>query len=499
MMSTYNVPGPSGNHLSCQTFQDVDDNKEQGGQNSRLSEGRKAILPSVANGRSSEDVVSYALTPEIVLRQYGHRLTNMEQKEILNYPEIYFIGLNAKKRPGVPGAPNNNGYDDDQGSYIHVCHDHISYRYELLKVIGKGSFGQVMKAYDHKTRTYVALKIVRNEKRFHRQAQEEIRILENLKMQDRENKMNIVHMFDHFHFRNHICMTFELLSINLYELIKKNKFQGFTLQLVRKFAHSILLCLDGLYKNSIIHCDLKPENILLKQQGRSGAKVIDFGSSCYEHQRVYTYIQSRFYRAPEVILGSRYSLAIDMWSLGCILAELYTGTPLFAGEDEADQLACIMEVLGMPPRSILDISKRTHQFISSRGFPRYCVVTTRPDGQTQLSGGRSSRGKYRGPPGSKDLARTLKNCDDEPFVDFLRRCFEWDPSKRITPAQALHHSWLRRHSSKSHAIHHNVTPHKPSNGSTARLDNSDGSPLSERKHSSATQSIAKPKLTQVES
>ncbi|VEL37572.1 unnamed protein product [Protopolystoma xenopodis] len=77
--------------------------------------------------------------------------------------------------------------------------------------------------------------------------------------------------------------------------------------------------------NNIIHCDLKPENVLLRRPGRSGIKVIDFGSSCYTDQRTYTYIQSRFYRAPEVILGGRYCTAIDMWSLGCILAELITG------------------------------------------------------------------------------------------------------------------------------------------------------------------------------
>lgn len=79
--------------------------------------------------------------------------------------------------------------------------------------------------------------------------------------------------FDYFVFRNHMCIIFELLHINLYELIKKNKFQGFSLQLVRKFAHSLLQCLDALNKFKIIHCDMKPENILLKQQGRSGIKV----------------------------------------------------------------------------------------------------------------------------------------------------------------------------------------------------------------------------------
>lgn len=213
------------------------------------------------------------VTPEQVMKHYVAKLTPYEHQEIFQYPQIYFLGVNAKKRPGNLGNPNNCDYDNEQGSYIHIPHDHIAYRYEVLKVIGKGSFGQVVKAYDHKAHTHVALKIVRNEKRFHRQAQEEIRILEHLRKQDKNNTMNIVHMLDSFTFRNHMCITFELLSINLYELIKKNKFQGFSLQLVRKFCHSLLQCLDALNRNKIIHCDMKPENVLLKQQGRSGLKV----------------------------------------------------------------------------------------------------------------------------------------------------------------------------------------------------------------------------------
>ena len=384
------------------------------------------------------------LTPEQAIKLYGAKLTDYEQQEIHNYPQVYFVGQHAKKRTGAVGGPQNSGYDDESGTYLVSAHDHVLYRYEVLKVLGKGSFGQVLKAYDHKTQTHIALKIVRNEKRFHRQAQEEIKILDHLRRQDKDNTHNIIHMIDHFVFRNHVCITFELLSMNLYELIKKNKFQGFSLALVRKFAHSILQCMDSLYRNRIIHCDLKPENILLKQPGRSGIKVIDFGSSCYEYQRVYTYIQSRFYRAPEVILGGKYGMAIDMWSFGCILAELLTGYPLFPGEDEADQLACMMEVLGMPNNKMVEMSKRARTFFSSKGHPRYCSVNTNPDGSISYSGGRSRRGKYRGPPATKEMSKALKGCDDQLFLDFLQRCLEWDPAMRMTPSQALRHPWLRR-------------------------------------------------------
>uniref|UniRef100_A0A1I8A9R5 Dual specificity tyrosine-phosphorylation-regulated kinase mbk-2 n=2 Tax=Steinernema glaseri TaxID=37863 RepID=A0A1I8A9R5_9BILA len=405
--------------------------------------------PSMANGSSSTGGSNTSsgnkgYRPDDALRTFGSKLTVYEHTEIYNYQRVYFVGSQARKRGGVVGAANNNGYDDENGSYVLVSHDHIAYRYEILKVIGKGSFGQVIKAYDHKYQQYVALKIVRNEKRFHRQAEEEIRILDHLRMQDPDGSRNIIHMLDHFNFRNHKCITFELMYINLYELIKRNKFQGFSLMLVRGFAHSMLLCLELLHRNRLIHCDLKPENVLLKQQGRSGIKVIDFGSSCFAHQRIYTYIQSRFYRAPEVIMGAKYGMPIDMWSLGCILAELLTGYPLLPGEDENDQLALIIELLGMPPTKVIENAKRARNFISSKGYPRYCVVTHMPEGSTVISGGRSKRGKARGPPGSRTWETALKNKGDELFIDFLKRCLDWDPDNRMTPEQALKHPWLRR-------------------------------------------------------
>lgn len=145
-----------------------------------------------------------------------------------------------------------------------------------------------------------------------------------------------------------------------------------------------------------------------------------------------------------MILGAKYGMPIDMWSLGCILAELLTGYALFPGEDENDQLACIIELLGTPPQKLLDQSKRTKNFFSAKGYPRYCSVETLDDGRVILGAGTSRQGKERGPPGSKSLRKALKLCDDPLFMNFLCGCLEWDPEYRMTPAAALKHSWFRR-------------------------------------------------------
>lgn len=414
-----------------------------------LRESHRSESGDVADGSCmSMPSARLPMTPEIALKEYGHKLTHFERKEVREYEDIWFLGLDSKKTEGVEGAAQNSGYDDENGSYIKVLHDHIAYRYEIKEVIGKGSFGQVVKCFDHKMGQPVALKIIRNKKRFHHQALVEVKILDSLRKRDRDNQYNIIHMIEYFYFRNHLCITFELMGMNLYELIKKNNFQGFSIALIRRFAYALLQCLKLLHRERIIHCDLKPENILLKLRGQSSIKVIDFGSSCYEHQRVYTYIQSRFYRSPEVILGLPYSMAIDMWSFGCILAELYTGYPLFPGENEVEQLACIMEIFGLPSTSLLAEAQRRKLFFDSKGNPR-CIT--------------NSKGRKRRP-GTKELPAAVKTTDGQ-FLNFLCRCLEWDPSQRMTPEEALQHEWiLEGHHGRTRAI--SRLPVSPSAGHT---------------------------------
>lgn len=213
--------------------------------------------------------------------------------------------------------------------------------------------------------------------------------------------------------------------MNLYEFIKAHDFRGFSLKLIRRFTKQLLQSLILLQQHKVIHCDLKPENILLAHPVHSEIKVIDFGSSCFENEKVYTYIQSRFYRSPEVILGMSYGMPIDMWSIGCILAELYTGYPIFPGENEQEQLACIMEVFGPPEKHLIEKSSRKKLFFDSMGKPRLTV---------------SSKGRRRRP-SSKELRQVLK-CDDEAFLDFITKCLKWDPSRRLTPNEASKHEFI---------------------------------------------------------
>ncbi|KAJ2619341.1 serine/threonine protein kinase, CMGC, dual-specificity [Coemansia spiralis] len=420
-----------------------------------------------------------SLTPQEAIARYGQQLNAQERTEILEYPHVYYVG-NAKAR--LPGRPSY-GFDDERGDYIIHLHDHLLYRYEMLEVLGKGSFGQVLRARDHKTGEIVAIKIIRNRKRFHHQAQVEVKLLECLRRWDPSGAHNILQMTASFYFRSHLCIVMELLSINLYEWLKAYNFAGTPAELLRSFTIQMLQSLQLMGRHRIIHADLKPENILLVHpppmpsrrnappgvgsgqsshplqnpqlaadmlRGAYAIKVIDLGSSCFETERVYTYIQSRFYRAPEVILGLPYGTGIDMWSLGCIAAEILTGYPLFPGENEREQLASIVEVLGPPPAYILERAPRCADF--AEPVP-YGVQATPVGNMMLLPNGAclvgsvvikpytSTKGKRRRP-GSRPLAQVLARARDPRLIDFVMRTLAWDPAIRMTPEDALRHPWI---------------------------------------------------------
>ncbi|ODV92608.1 hypothetical protein CANCADRAFT_20444, partial [Tortispora caseinolytica NRRL Y-17796] len=353
-----------------------------------------------------------------------------ETQEIKSYDMVYFYGAQEVKSKKVmtntaTGTGTENIFDDEAGDYILKAGDHLAYRYEIVEVLGKGSFGLVVRCIDHKLGTNVAVKIIRNRKHFRSQANVEVKILQQIMEWDPADEYHFVRLIDHFYFRGHLCIVTELLGYNLFEYIRFNSFSRMPLTIVRSVAYQTLKSLELLHSKSVIHCDLKPENILLNDTDELIVKTIDFGSSCFVHERVYTYIQSRFYRAPEVILSVPYGTPIDMWSLACILVELHTGTPLFPGENEQQQLNCMMELLGPPSPKLLATCPRRSLFFDNYGRPFRVVA---------------SNGKVRNP-GSRSFSHALQS-NDMAFLDFIAKCFFWNPTSRLTAQQALQHDFI---------------------------------------------------------
>ena len=268
----------------------------------------------------------------------------------------------------------NEGHDNANSDLILRVNDvivgQLGARYRVLDVLGQGTFGQVVRCVCDATGGQVAIKVIKNQPAYYQQARMEISILNLLNSQyDPEAKHHVVRMLDFCKHRNHLCIVFELLSYNLFELLKHNRFHGLSLTLVRVLVSQILSALVLLRDAGVIHCDLKPENILLQELDSGCVKVIDFGSACFEQHTIYSYIQSRFYRSIEVVLGYPYSVAIDMWSLGCIAAELFLGLPLFPGASEFDLLTRITDMLGTPPDNILRYSKNAHKYFNAKTKP----------------------------------------------------------------------------------------------------------------------------------
>ncbi len=286
-------------------------------------------------------------------------------------------------------------------------HEAVGSRYELLEELGKGSFGVVVRATDHKLHREVALKIIRNRKKLSEQALIEIRLLRFCNEKSREL---FVELRDFLHHRGHIVLVFELLSINLYELLKKNRFKGLNEMAGRMLTIQLLFMLAVLHRHGVVHTDLKPENVMLLSPASLEVKLGDFGSSCFRNEKVYTYIQSRYYRSPEIMLGLDYDVPIDLWSLGCIVAELFLGYPIFPGESEVEQLALIEATLGPLPAHMARAARK-RQLFTDLGTINYDLRKYKKKLPHQLT------------PLREVFTKSL-------FVEFLESIFRWEPAAR---------------------------------------------------------------------
>ncbi|EKX35447.1 hypothetical protein GUITHDRAFT_118363 [Guillardia theta CCMP2712] len=277
----------------------------------------------------------------------------------------YQTSLNPKRCLTKPSEIEGEGHDNREADLVIYVNDELvsstsGRKYVVIDKLGQGTFGQVVKCLGENDEHF-AVKIVRNKPAYTNQALVENMILSII---NQDNSNHIVKYYECFTHKNHLCLVTELLSVNLYELLRQNQFRGLSMNLIRVILRQCLDALAKLTERDIVHCDLKPENIMLKAMTSPQIKVIDFGSACFVNQAVYTYIQSRFYRSPEVLLRLPYSSGIDMWSLGCIGVELFLGLPLWPGTSEYNQMCKIIESLGMPPKEMLDRGKWTDRFFN---------------------------------------------------------------------------------------------------------------------------------------
>ncbi|TPP53435.1 Protein kinase domain family protein [Leishmania donovani] len=328
----------------------------------------------------------------------------------------------------------------------------------------------------------VCLKIINNTKDFFDQSLDEIRLLTLLNRQKDPDDAHIVRLIDAFYYKEHVMLVTELLRDTLYDYGKYNREEEkefyFTLPRLRRLTRQIVEALTYVHSLNLIHTDLKPENIMFVSYSRCIVKVIDFGSSCFLSDHLSSYIQSRSYRAPEVVLGCDYDGRIDVWSLGAILVEMVTGDVLFTSDTVPEMLARIVYVCGTPfPRRMLWEGRHTSDYINKFGCiyeygggadgqhdrpekgdtddgeEPYCLYTPVPTmAPHTCASSRKSRAAAAVPPPPRTTTAPYSvlreklaaaNMVDEEFIAFVEACLMLDHKKRPTSAELLEHPFIR--------------------------------------------------------
>uniref|UniRef100_A0A7N4PTX5 non-specific serine/threonine protein kinase n=1 Tax=Sarcophilus harrisii TaxID=9305 RepID=A0A7N4PTX5_SARHA len=357
-------------------------------------------------------------------------------------------------------ATSKNSGSNSEGDYQLVQHEvlcSMTNTYEVLEFLGRGTFGQVVKCWKRGTNEIVAIKILKNHPSYARQGQIEVSILARLSTESADD-YNFVRAYECFQHKNHTCLVFEMLEQNLYDFLKQNKFSPLPLKYIRPVLQQVATALMKLKSLGLIHADLKPENIMLVDPSRQPyrVKVIDFGSASHVSKAVCsTYLQSRYYRAPEIILGLPFCEAIDMWSLGCVIAELFLGWPLYPGASEYDQIRYISQTQGLPAEYLLSAGTKTTRFFNrdtDSPYPLWRLKT--PDDHEAETGIKSKEARKYIFNCLDDMAQVnmttdlegsdmlVEKADRREFIDLLKKMLTIDADKRVTPIETLNHPFV---------------------------------------------------------
>jgi len=369
--------------------------------------------------------------------------------ELLMKPEPVFHGeRDDRKREAAPVYefpmhviydPLTSGLESD--NHFHVEEKQIiAGRYLVVQYLGSGTFCHTVQCEDLKgegAHRFVCVKISKNTKDILDQNLWEVKLLKLLASKmDKEEQECLPRLLNCFYYRETLFIVYELLRDNLYHIYKYidecRLPKYFTVERVQEVARQCLSTLSSLHRYEVIHCDLKPENILISSLTTCKIKVIDYGNAYLHHDQRCSYVQSRAYRAPEVVLGLPYSPKVDMWSLGCILMELFSGKLLFDNKSVQSLLASHIALCGRFPDHMLQNGQLSHYYLdTSPGSPQ-CLV------------GKHDGKLCRMHPHVSSITKVLAHygCNDAGFADFIGELLQIDPERRPTADQALNHPWL---------------------------------------------------------
>ncbi|XP_041843378.1 homeodomain-interacting protein kinase 2-like [Melanotaenia boesemani] len=320
--------------------------------------------------------------------------------------------------------------------------------YLIHSFIGEGTFGKVAECSKTATKEIVAVKIIKTS-HVTTDARNEVDTLMRLRAFD-PDRHNFVRCNDAFIYRDHVCIDFEKLDMSLLDFMYKRPERSLTVKEIRPILHQVAVTLALLQTQGIVHTDLKPDNIMLVDHRKHPLKikVIDFGLALSESlSRECFLLQALAYRSPEVILGLPWTSAIDMWSLGCIAAELFLGNILFPASSEYNMLQHIIQTQGQIPQKLLKDGLCTETFFRQKrarrkGCRRQWVLKTPDeygsDTETDVNSKSLDDLLTINPPchlSDEDNEAELE--DREDFVELLKQMLHVDANKRITPSQLL--------------------------------------------------------------
>lgn len=329
---------------------------------------------------------------------------------------------------------------DQRGNTILSSGQVINEKYQLIKRIGKGCFGQVFRVVDLSADKKLALKISKKKTFSRNAAMEEIKTLRYIAREDRGRMSLCVELLDSFDYHGHVCMVFEELGTDVYHFMKSNDYVPFSIEAVRHIAYQLCYAVGFLHSQGIIHTDLKPDNILfvdssytevysvennrkIRLINRTNIKLIDFGCAISDEKQGPFVISNRNYRAPEVVLRYLWSHPVDTFAIGCIIYELFTGKFLFnVQDDDMEHLAMMEKVLGPIP---------AHLAVRPEFFT---------DGTLNFDWRKAEEECHQ----PLETSMNCKSEDDFQLLDLLTKMLAYHPKRRITMDKALSHPFFIR-------------------------------------------------------